>query len=74
MIYSKHGRPVYWPSDALERAADAIRECMSNDCITLARVALEVRGESDLGELLNAPRPKGGRPRADAENPDMTPL
>ena len=42
----------------LKRAADAIRDSKSGDCIVLARRALEaaVRTESDLLELLHPDR------------------
>jgi hypothetical protein len=48
------GRPIYWPQDAIRRAATALRECRSNDTFTLARIALEaaLRSESDLIDLL----------------------
>jgi hypothetical protein len=47
-------RPIYWPQDAIRRAATALRECRSNDIFTLARIALEaaLRCESDLIDLL----------------------
>jgi hypothetical protein len=46
--------PIYWPQDAIRRAATALRECPSNDTFTLARIALEaaLRCESDLIDLL----------------------
>jgi len=49
-----YGRAVHWPSDALRRAAAAIRETRSNDCITQAKAALEaaIRNEVDLLALL----------------------
>jgi hypothetical protein len=54
-----YGRAVHWPSDALRRAADAIREARSNDVLVLARKALEaaVRSEDDLLALLPAGPP-----------------
>jgi hypothetical protein len=55
------GKPVYWPGDAIRRAAMALRECGSPDIFRLARVALEaaVRSESDILQLLNdVPKPK----------------
>jgi hypothetical protein len=47
-------RGVFWPLDALQRAATAIRETRSNDCMVLARKALEgaIRDEDDLLALL----------------------
>jgi hypothetical protein len=51
-----YGRAIHWPQDTLQRAANAIRETRSNDCITLAKAALQaaVRNESDLLALLPA--------------------
>lgn len=50
--------PVYWNGDAIRRAADAMRECRSNDLFRLARVAVEaaIRNEGDLLELLTPTR------------------
>ena len=50
----KNGKPVYWPGDAIRRAASAIREVYSTDLYVMARRALEaaVRNEDDLLELL----------------------
>lgn len=52
-----YGRPIYWPADALRRAATAIREARSADTYILARRALEaaIRNESDLLTLLEPP-------------------
>ena len=49
-----YARPVFWGQDHLRRAANAIRECRSSDCIVLARAALEaaVRFEADIHSLL----------------------
>ena len=49
-----YGRAVHWPSDALRRAATAIREASSTDTFVLARRALEaaIRSEDDLLALL----------------------
>jgi|SRR5215813_7579109 len=48
------GKPVRWPQDFLKRAADAIAETRSSDCIVMAKAALTaaIRGERDLLELL----------------------
>lgn len=53
-----YGRAVHWPSDALRRAAAAIREAHSSDVIILARKALEaaIRNEADLLALLDDPK------------------
>jgi hypothetical protein len=58
--HTAYGRAIYWPGQMLERAATAIRECRSVDCIVLAKAALQaaIRGEEDLRELLAAPRPE----------------
>jgi hypothetical protein len=55
----KTSRAVHWPQDALQRAAAAIRETRSNDCITQAKAALEaaIRNEDDLLALLGPPEP-----------------
>jgi hypothetical protein len=47
-------RPIHLPQEMLRRAAAAIRESRSNDCVVLAKAALQaaIRNESDLGELL----------------------
>jgi hypothetical protein len=52
---SKTGKPVYWPSEAIERAARAIHECRSNDTYIIARVALQaaIRGANDIAVLLD---------------------
>jgi hypothetical protein len=57
--------PIYWPSDAVLRAATAIREANSTDIFVLARRTLEaaIRNEADLLALLPlvlsaAPRPQ----------------
>jgi hypothetical protein len=44
---------IYQPQDMLRRAANAIREARSNDCIVLAKAALQagLRSEDDIGEL-----------------------
>jgi hypothetical protein len=51
----KDGKPIYWPQDAIRRAAVALRECSSSDIFGLARTALEaaIRSENDLIELLS---------------------
>jgi hypothetical protein len=64
---SGHGKPVYWPQDALARAADAIQAAHSNDSIVLARAALEagIRGADDVQALMDAqPKPQPLKPRA----------
>jgi hypothetical protein len=45
---------IYQPQDMLRRAANAIREARSNDCIVLAKAALQagLRSKDDIGELL----------------------
>src|SRR5262249_26541738 len=50
----KFGFTVRWPQEFLKRAADAIAETRSSDCIVMARAALTaaIRGERDLLELL----------------------
>ena len=49
-----YGRAIHWPQTALKRAAEAIREARSGNCIVLARKALEaaIRNENDLLALL----------------------
>lgn len=53
-----HGAAVHWPQIMLARAAEAIAECRSNDCIVMASAALRaaVRGANDIDELLAARR------------------
>jgi hypothetical protein len=62
-------RAVHCPADALRRAATAIREARSGDCIVLARRALEsaVRDENDLRALLPDP-PATSTPRRSIDN------
>ena len=57
------GGKIYWPQDALRRAADAMRESRSNDLFVLSRVALEaaIRDEVDLVALLE-PKPTTVKP------------
>ncbi|WP_426418470.1 hypothetical protein [Bradyrhizobium genosp. A] len=52
-------RMIHWPQDHLRRAANAIRECRSMDCIVMARAALEaaIQSEADLYALLDAKAP-----------------
>lgn len=54
-----YGRPICWPSDAVRRAATAIREANSPDTFMLASRALEfaIRNEADLIELLPTMKP-----------------
>ncbi|MGM4870671.1 hypothetical protein AB7645_05520 [Bradyrhizobium sp. 956_D2_N1_5] len=54
-----YARPVFWGQDHLRRAANAIRECRSSDCIVLARAALEaaIPNEAALFTLLERPEP-----------------
>jgi hypothetical protein len=54
----REDKPIYWPQDAIRRAATAMRESMSSDLFVLARVGLEaaIRDEHDLLELLPAPK------------------
>lgn len=49
-----YGKAIYWPQDALQRAAAAIRDARSTDTLILARRALEaaIRNEMDLLALL----------------------
>jgi hypothetical protein len=56
---AKGSRQVFWPQDAVKRAADGLRQCRSHDLYTMARAALEgaVRGRDDLLELLNEAAP-----------------
>jgi hypothetical protein len=53
-----YSRAIHWPSETLRRAASAICEARSNDCIVLAKAALAaaIRSENDLIELLE-PKP-----------------
>jgi hypothetical protein len=57
MAQHRAGRPIFWPQNMLERGADAVRECRSNDCITIARAVLEatIRGVDDINELARPP-------------------
>jgi hypothetical protein len=54
-----YARPVFWGQDHLRRAANAIRECRSTDCIVLARAALEaaIPNEAALFQLLERSEP-----------------
>jgi hypothetical protein len=54
VVIGGESRGVYFSQDMIRRAAQAIRDCRSNDCIILARVALEsaLRHQGDLAELL----------------------
>jgi hypothetical protein len=49
-----NGKAIHWPGDALRRAAIAIKESRTNDCIVLAKAALQaaIRDETDLLMLL----------------------
>jgi hypothetical protein len=54
-----HGKPVYWPGEMIERAAEAIRLCATNDTIVLAKHALMAAiRDRDVEELLERPRPQ----------------
>jgi hypothetical protein len=56
---------IRWPQTVLQRAAAAIREARSNDCIILAKAALmaAIRDERDILELLPDPPPAKPAPR-----------
>jgi hypothetical protein len=58
------GRPVYWPQDAIRRAADAMRESRSNDLYILAKIALHaaIRNRDDLLDLDPAPSRAPAKP------------
>jgi hypothetical protein len=60
-----YGRAIHWPQTALKRAAEAIREARSGDCIVLARKALEaaIRNENDLLALLPDDLPATSTPQ-----------
>jgi hypothetical protein len=61
----KHGRPIFWPQDAVRRAHMAMLDSRSHDLLTLARLALEaaIRSENDLIELLSPDPATSALPR-----------
>jgi hypothetical protein len=53
-----HGKPIGWPADVIERAAQALRENRSDDHVVVALAVLRaaIRGAADLAELLDPPQ------------------
>jgi hypothetical protein len=49
----RSGKPIFWPQDTLRRAAEALRDCRSNDIFTMTRAILEaaIRDQADLCDL-----------------------
>jgi len=48
---------VSWPGAVIKRAAEALRECRSNDLLVLAKTALEILNRDDLIAALDGGRP-----------------